>query len=208
MGIKERRAREKAQRKDQILAATREILFENGLAGLSVNQIAKRAELSPSALYTYFKNKEDIIFTLAEEGLDRLNQYTSKAIDPSDSPRRRIEQISRAYWDFSREETDYFNIITYFLTSPLPVLSDGLKRITDKKGETGLDLVRDALEEGEKSGDFKIADIRKTMLFFWASLNGVIQFKKLQTTLLEGLEHEALYKYAVDSILDSIENNR
>lgn len=205
MGIHERRAREKAQRKEQILAATREMLFEKGLDGLSVNQIAKRAELSPSALYTYFKNKEEILFTLAQEGLERLSQFMGRAMETSDSPRRRLEQLSRAYWDFSLEETDYFNVITYFLTSPKALLPDGLKSIAHEKARIGLDLAAAAIEEGIESGAFKKVDMQKAVFNIWANLNGVIQLRKLQANLMAGVDHEDLYQYAVAGLLDSLE---
>ena len=54
MGAKERREREKEQRKSHILDAARELLLGKGMNATSINQIAKRAELSVGAIYFYF----------------------------------------------------------------------------------------------------------------------------------------------------------
>ncbi|HBL52845.1 MAG TPA: TetR family transcriptional regulator, partial [Syntrophaceae bacterium] len=53
MGSKERREREREQRKSHILNTARELLLGKGLSATSINQIAKRSELSVGAIYFY-----------------------------------------------------------------------------------------------------------------------------------------------------------
>lgn len=68
MGIAERRAREKAtqqkMRQSQILEAAKKVFHRKGYSAATVEDIARAAELSPSALYLYFKNKDDIYVSL------------------------------------------------------------------------------------------------------------------------------------------------
>ena len=204
MGVAERRAREWAERKSQILNAARKLLFERGLEGTTVNQIARQAELSPSALYTYFKNKEEIIAALSQEGLSLLRALASELIEPDASPRQRLTQLAAAYWTFSREQREYFDIINHFLISPRPVLNENLKTMVDQQGESILAFGRSAVEDGVDAGDFRAVDPARFMLMFWASINGMIQLEKLQNTLLKGWNHQELYWYTVDSMLDGI----
>jgi len=68
MGSKERREREREQRKSHILNTARELLLEKGLSATSINQIAKRSELSVGAIYFYYKDKEEIFAALQVEG--------------------------------------------------------------------------------------------------------------------------------------------
>ncbi|MFH1139871.1 MAG: TetR/AcrR family transcriptional regulator [Pseudomonadota bacterium] len=204
MGVAERRAREWAERKSQILNAARKLLFEKGLDGTSVNQIAKRAELSPSALYTYFKNKEEIIAALSQEGLDLLHRQAAAEIVSADPPQRRLRQLAGAYWTFSREQREYFDIINHFLISPRPVLNENLKRMVDRQGEKILALGLAAVEEGVGGGIFRDVKPLRFMLMFWAAINGMIHLEKLQNTMLGGEDHQALYWYAVDSLIEGI----
>jgi len=72
MGLKERRAKEKEARRNQILDAARALLFEKGLQATSINQIAKQAELGVGTIYIYYRSKEEIFAELQEEGLEIL----------------------------------------------------------------------------------------------------------------------------------------
>jgi hypothetical protein len=71
MGIKERRIRREKIRQKQILDAAKKLFFEQGFAATSMNQIAKKVELSKGTLYLYFKNKEELYI---------LNKKLSKAL--------------------------------------------------------------------------------------------------------------------------------
>ena len=64
MGVVERRAREKEQRRVAILDAAKEIFSRKGYQGATMEEIAARAELSPATLYLYFNNKSELYASL------------------------------------------------------------------------------------------------------------------------------------------------
>lgn len=51
-------------KKDSILRATLEAVAEHGLTGITMSQIAKKAQASPGIIYHYFESKDEIITTL------------------------------------------------------------------------------------------------------------------------------------------------
>ena len=51
-------------RKSEIIKATLELASENGLAAVSMNQIAEKLGISKPALYKHFESREEIIKTL------------------------------------------------------------------------------------------------------------------------------------------------
>jgi AcrR family transcriptional regulator len=59
-------------RRDDILAAARTCLAEQGLQALNIRDIARMADLSPGTVYTYFANKEELYATLYAERLEAL----------------------------------------------------------------------------------------------------------------------------------------
>jgi AcrR family transcriptional regulator len=59
-------------RRDQILAAAREVIGERGYAGSSVDRIARRAGLSRSTVYEYFSSKEDVLCGCVADDRDRV----------------------------------------------------------------------------------------------------------------------------------------
>ena len=67
MGITERREREKTERRKAILNSTRELILSQGVERVSMEDIARKAELSKATLYLYFTGKEVIFNEICEE---------------------------------------------------------------------------------------------------------------------------------------------
>lgn len=58
----------KDETKDQaIKLATLELVFEKGMAGIKMSEVAKRASIGTGSLYTYYKDKESLIETLYQD---------------------------------------------------------------------------------------------------------------------------------------------
>jgi len=68
MGITERREREKNERRKAILDCARELILTRGVERISMEEIAKKAELSKATVYLYFSSKEDLLSEICEEG--------------------------------------------------------------------------------------------------------------------------------------------
>jgi len=67
MGIAERRAREKSERRVAILKCARELILLQGVEHVNMEDIAQKAELSKATLYLYFSGKEAIFNEICEE---------------------------------------------------------------------------------------------------------------------------------------------
>ncbi|MCL2805767.1 MAG: TetR/AcrR family transcriptional regulator [Treponema sp.] len=67
MGIQERREREKTERRMTILNCAKELILAQGVERLSMDGIARKAELSKATLYLYFSGKEVILNEICEE---------------------------------------------------------------------------------------------------------------------------------------------
>jgi len=204
MGVKERRAREKEARRNQILDAARVLLFQNGLAGASVNRIAKKAEIGTGTIYFYFKSKEDIFAALQMEGLEILYQIILNSFTDKDTPADRLKSIAMGYYRFSREHKNYFDVINYFLTSPETVFSKDQKQEIDGTGGINLDFLADTIRDGNGKGGFTCEDPQKYAIMFWATLHGLINLRKLKTTVLADQDLESLYMYSVNQLISAI----
>lgn len=204
MGSKERREREREQRKSNILDTARELLLEKGLNSTSINQIAKRAELSVGAIYFYYKDKEELFAALQLEGLELLHEAIRKAVAKKVAPDKKIRAIAMAYLQFSEEHKNYFDIINYFLTSPETIFSPELKSEIDEHGDASIAMMTLAVQEGIDAGLFKPVDPKRQAIILWAAFNGMIQLKKLQKTILAKNEYISLYGEIVDRFLDGL----
>ncbi len=204
MGVKERRALEKQMRRNQILDAARKLLFSQGIENVSIIKISKEAQLGVGTIYFYYKNKEDIFIALQEEGLAFLFSTIQQIQGKQLNPREKLKEVSIAYYNFSQNQQEYFNIINYFLSSPRVFFQEEQKKMIDMSGNKILMVIENIIREGVKEGFFIEEDPRKFSILFWGTIHGLIHFKKLEHTTLQNENHLLVYEYSVDKLIQSI----
>src|SRR5512144_1425310 len=101
-GTASRREREKAQRRDDILRAAREVFFQRGFHTVTVDDIAVAAEVGKGTVYLYFDTKETILVHLLLEGLDLLvaDLEAAYAAKRRLAARTRLRRMAEAYLYF------------------------------------------------------------------------------------------------------------
>ena len=208
MGLKERREREKQQRREQILNAARALLFKEGLQHTSVNKISKKAELSIGSIYFYFKNKEEIFAALEMEGLEILHELVINETKDIEDVETKLKKGAFAYHQFSEMHRNYFDVINYFLSSPEVYFSSDVNRTIDAKGASILKYVEGIVSEGVKQKIFKEKFPGNFAVYFWASLHGLVQMKKLRGTIIENDDFMSFYDYSVGKLIDSIRRKK
>lgn len=75
----------KDQAKEQrIKEVTMQLVAQEGMAGVKISKVAKEAGLSPSMIYTYFKNKEELVesifWEVAKKIFSRLEDKRDKTL--------------------------------------------------------------------------------------------------------------------------------
>ena len=204
MGLKERRQREIEERRRQILAAAKKVLFERGMRHASIKKIAQIAEVGVGTIYFYFKNKEALFIALQEEGLMLLSDRIQKASSHSDDPIANLQGIADAYLTFSETEKDYFDILNYFISTPDIVFESTLKQQIDEHGAQILARVIHAIDAGVRQKIFKKVDGRRYAVAFWGLLHGILHFKKMEKTILFGENFSSLYQASVETFIKGL----
>lgn len=97
MGITERKEREKAEMRETILNAAREIVSSSGVDGISIRKIAGMIEYSPAIIYHYFKNKEEIVEILIEENYHKILAALSSFNTSDITPAEKLRESSKSF---------------------------------------------------------------------------------------------------------------
>lgn len=84
-------------KREAIRQATLEIVAEQGLSAIKMADIARRVGISPSTLYVYFANKEDLVKTLFQEILRDMVSEVVKEFDPAKPFKISLRQIWELY---------------------------------------------------------------------------------------------------------------
>ncbi len=113
MGIKERKEREKASRRKEILKAARKIILKRGVEGMSMNEVADLTELNKATLYLYFSSKEDLIDALVCEGLTMLESELQHADRPSLSGLGKVSSLMKRTFVFYKRNPAYFYTLNH-----------------------------------------------------------------------------------------------
>ena len=177
MSTAERRARERARRRQEILDAARLEFFERGFHDPTVDDVAARVEVSKGTIYLYFVGKEEILAHLLLEGLGLLlhDMESVRAQQPPLPPEPALRALSISYLDFCQSNPQYFRLIMAFDRGRFEesISAELYQQVLDQS-LLGLRLVAETLEEGTRSGIFHSTDAWQAAGSTWAALNGVL----------------------------------
>jgi len=107
MGTKERRDREKRQLRRKIVAAARELFVEKGYEAVTMREIARAIEYSPTAIYLHFADKKAVMDAICDEDMRALARRFRKVADEPD-PVERLRQAGHAYAEFALRHPHHY----------------------------------------------------------------------------------------------------
>ena len=99
--------------RQRILDASRDLLDQQGLTGLSMREVARRAGVTHQAPYHHFADRESILAELVAGGFDELQARLSAAHDLATSrPAAEVLQASgEAYVGFALDHAGVFRLM-------------------------------------------------------------------------------------------------
>ena len=95
--------------RERILKAAVELMTKQGLAPLSMREVASRAGVSHQAPYHYFENREAILAAIAEEGFNKFNATLESA--SGSTAVARLIAAGRAYIGFALSHPAHFQVM-------------------------------------------------------------------------------------------------
>ena len=174
MGVKERREREKSETRDKILDAARELFVTEGYEGVSMRRVAEKIEYSPTAIYVYFADKQELFHELCQQDYARLAEVFQSSAMSSD-PIERVKQIGRTYTEFGVRYPNHYKFM--FMTPHPPHEPDEEDR--EVMGNPEVDayaFLKWAVQRAIDAGRFReeLQDAELISQTLWAAVHGVI----------------------------------
>lgn len=111
----------------QVLQAAIDEFSENGFNGTSINKVAKRANISIGAMYSYFESKEDLFLTIVERMFCVL-ENALKEVDLNRDFYEVIEGLFVVAHDYAISNPQLNQIYLDFSTHSLSSLSSKVSR--------------------------------------------------------------------------------
>src|ERR1700742_610092 len=101
MTIEDRRARERAARRQLITATARKLAEEEGWDAVTTRRLSTEIEDSQPVIYKHFASMEDIVDAVALEGLGELAEALATARRSAGEPNGALSRVAHAYSTFA-----------------------------------------------------------------------------------------------------------
>src|ERR1700749_1264948 len=102
MPVHERRARERDQRHQRIIAIARQLAEAEGWDAVTTRRLADAIEYSQPVLYSHFQGKDAIIQAVAVQGVAELAAAMRPARQQAAAPQAALLALARAYLTFAQ----------------------------------------------------------------------------------------------------------
>ena len=204
MTIEKRREREKEEMKELILLAASDIIASEGFDKVSIRKIAKKIEYSPSIIYHYFKDKEEILNNVMQRGYKKIVLAVSSLKMENSSSEERLIRMTKNYIKAALSMPDEF------MAAQLNQSKSALKHTSSlfkgaSKEKAALRLLYECLKEIYKDKDIDEDTIELTAQMIVVSTLGLI-FKLITEKDIGNEQRERLINFYSKEIVLRIAN--
>ena len=96
--------------KEALIRAALELIAQKGPAGFTFAEAARWAGVSPAAPYRHFRDRDELLASVALRGFEQFAAALARAWDDGrPDPFKAFERIGKAYLEFARTEPAYYS---------------------------------------------------------------------------------------------------
>jgi AcrR family transcriptional regulator len=172
MGIAERQKRQKENLRKEIFDAASELFAQEGYANVSMRKIAERIEYSPTTIYLYFKDKNELLKYICEETFAKLGEQIREISEPETEPIIALRKGLRAYVDFGLAHPNHYEVVF-----GMPIFNQPHDKEYPYEGSMGqrtFEYLRSQVEACVAAGKIKKGDVAMMSQILWAGIHGIV----------------------------------
>ncbi len=170
----------------QILAAAELIISESGLHGLSMQKVAKQAQVAAGTIYRYFDDKEHLISELRLHVTERVATAVQAGVDDSLTLKEQYRTMYLNIWGLASNNTKMLRNRLQYESSPL-----GESAAYREQERIMFATIDRMFNTGKEQGIFKPLD------------NEVLSALSLETSVTLARKHAFRYYQLDEAALDS-----
>ncbi len=103
--------------KKRMSKAALEIIVKDGYNGLSMRKLSKKLNISPTTIYNYFKNQDEIYIYVLNYGFELLLSELEKAYNSYHDPVEKLKAACKSTLSFAKRERE-LSFIMFILDTP------------------------------------------------------------------------------------------
>jgi AcrR family transcriptional regulator len=168
--IRHRQEREKQELRQAILNAAGELFLEQGSGRFSLRKVAERIGYSPTTIYLYFRDKDDLLFTVVDEGFVQFGQQLVAVAESQVDPWERIIALGRAYVAFGLQNPVYYQLMFMQRADFLTQTPEG----SSQPRIASFQVLRQAVQQAIDAGILRSGDVQSYSDVLRALVHGMV----------------------------------
>src|SRR5690606_4412601 len=166
MSLRERKV---AKKKEDILRSASLVISRNGYQNATMEDIAAELLMTKGALYYYFKNKEEILYSCHDLILSAAMEQVEAIYQEELSSMDKMKKAIKTHLDIAIREKEVFNLIV----KPEQLFSeDNIEEIIEKRDQYAR-IFDKIIAEGVKRGEFTVSDKKMARMIILGATNWV-----------------------------------
>ena len=162
--------------RETILCAAEKIFYEKGFNATTIDDLSNAANYSRRTIYTYFKNKEDILYNVILKGLKSLHGEITLILQSNGEFISQYFEICQAMTNYQRQYPHSFDSVNNMKNSDIN-FNELPKTIVDilSIGTQINLLLENYLQSAQQKGYIQShLNPKQTVYILWANLSSII----------------------------------
>jgi len=202
MGIVARKEQQKKEIRQLILDHSMKLFVEEGFSHVSMRRIAERIQYSPTTLYLYFKDKNEILFHCCESGF-KMMLTANISLSLISNPIDRLHQMGKNYLQFGLEYPEFYDLM-FIQEAPM----DRLIQMGEgwSSGDQSLNALKIIIQDGMDQGLIVPAKVETVAMAVWSMVHGLVSLaiRKRLDKLVSQADMEQTMHDSLDWLLKTL----
>jgi AcrR family transcriptional regulator len=154
-----------------ILDASMKLFIEEGYDHVTIRKIADLIEYSPTTVYLYFKDKDEIFFHLHEMGFAKFLELNQNLADIP-NPLLRLHKMGENYIQFGLTNPEFYDVM-FIQRAPMNVL-ETMENCDWSLGDNALGVLQNLIRECMEKNLIKQAPVEIVAVSIWGMVHGLV----------------------------------
>lgn len=184
MSTRQRRVRERRARRRAIQSAAVRVFGERGFAGATMEEIARRAEVSVGTIYLYYRSKEDLYVSLLFESMQRFTEAIERITATGLPPDRQLKRVWDYFYEYHARYPESYRVLVFLQQ---PGLTAGLAPKTvqeiNVRAARNFSLVSRIVAAAMDKGIYRRQEPRAVVDLLWSLFLGLVHLAETRRNL-------------------------
>lgn len=190
---------DKDKKRRDIAVACTELLLEKGMKNLTITEIAKTAGIGKGTIYDYFSNKEEIVFEIIRNFIEKHHHNLLNQSDKKTSTKQKVLYLFDVFLSEYMPYEKHLDVFREYLSVTLSSKCSPMIEFNRECSNFIRNTLEDIIEEGINKGE--INEVSRNLI------DGIMSAERgyMVIAWAEGRDLKKEFKDLIDTLFDLIE---